>query len=603
MANKKAPLFLSFILISSLMLGLINVSYAQVEKTDYINLFLNRDFGFRGQKFTVAFESNLEEINLLIIDPLENEIFNKIVYPNNSQIFTIQSNAKYGTYRVIGMYGYTRIETWFSVISIEDLEPVTFPYKRTFKNMNISFYRKDWTFKVESVESTFNVTLNEFKKLAEIYDFNVVARANDNFFIVRMSRDNIVNDISFMFYHKGIKWSMNGTLDQPRQFEITVNSTVIKRFRDEIRLENLRMDMTDLRKSGISFSYNKGKLIIDCKKSYYIDPIIFIDGFETGDFSEFDSIQGSPTIVTSPVYTGTYAMAVNADWEFVAYQYLPLRANETYLRAEIHWGDAIPVGGEVILLRLNSLETGIVMVKVRNFGGTIKWGLRYRENGGYSEAYSALTNPVNGTWYTVQVYFKGQTDSATSTLDAECGLWVEGANLTDIYKSGYDSDVEGADNFYAGLIYKPAPITGNFTFDDILVDNETFIPSVFMLNATNPDHSLVLANNLCTFSIDLITDSVPAYYWFSHNASGSWVNESVNAWDSNGKWTYDYLLPSGIGIKLGYQFFANASFIDGFSIITGLTTITRDVSGGFVLIILIIPLAAALLILGTRRRR
>jgi hypothetical protein len=43
---------------------------------------------------------------------------------------------------------------------------------------------------------------------------------------------------------------------------------------------------------------------------------IFQDGFESGDFSAWTGIVGSPTIVTSPVHHGTYAMECDASGEY-----------------------------------------------------------------------------------------------------------------------------------------------------------------------------------------------------------------------------------------------------------------------------------------------
>jgi hypothetical protein len=69
--------------------------------------------------------------------------------------------------------------------------------------------------------------------------------------------------------------------------------------------------------------------------------------------------------------------------------------------------------------------------RVISVSGTMKWELRYYDNGVSLKAVSELQKPILDTWYCVEVEGKSNT-----TTDAEARIYINGNELTDVSQTG-----------------------------------------------------------------------------------------------------------------------------------------------------------------------
>ena len=132
--------------------------------------------------------------------------------------------------------------------------------------------------------------------------------------------------------------------------------------------------------------------------------ILFQDGFESGNFSAWTSITGTPTVVTSPVHHGTYAMKRDAGETEYATKNLGASYNNVWIR--LYWQTTgIPtinyyantmIGATAITLRYNTM-TG---------AGTREWELLI--DGGYAGTW--VNEVTIDTWHCIEVEFDNVDD-------------------------------------------------------------------------------------------------------------------------------------------------------------------------------------------------
>jgi hypothetical protein len=152
---------------------------------------------------------------------------------------------------------------------------------------------------------------------------------------------------------------------------------------------------------------------------------VFSDGFESGDFSAWTGTNGSPTVVTSPVHHGTRAMQADTSSVEQAYKTLP-GYSTLYERCYVYFTN-LPTNGNLIsileLLSLSGSQVDVVL-GVKNWSGTLKWGLTWCNAVTDETIYFATTpNPTTGVWYCIELKV---TCSATAY---DWQFWVDGTSL------------------------------------------------------------------------------------------------------------------------------------------------------------------------------
>jgi hypothetical protein len=151
----------------------------------------------------------------------------------------------------------------------------------------------------------------------------------------------------------------------------------------------------------------------------------FSDGFESGDFSAWTGTVLSPTVVTLPVYHGSYSVESRVVGEY-CYKNVS-GASTIFVRTYFRFDAAIASGHRVALMHLRPGANGY-LVYVANVGGTLKWSIRSL-HGTTFWVYSSMFTPVIDTWYCVEFYLF----LANGTGDAK--LYINGVELTDVSQS------------------------------------------------------------------------------------------------------------------------------------------------------------------------
>jgi len=189
---------------------------------------------------------------------------------------------------------------------------------------------------------------------------------------------------------------------------------------------------------------------------------IFEDGFESGDLSKWSPIGGSPTVTSGDAHHGTYKAVLNAsgDWAQARFVYTPI--DHGFMRAYVMFKSFPHTGAQTAVFGIFNWGAFSYMSEARviNVAGTIKWALRYYDNGVHYVAVSEQQKPVLDRWYCVEVEGKSNT-----TTGAESRIYINGDELTDVSQTGKN-------NPYAmncAYIWVFAPVT--HWYDCVVVDS------------------------------------------------------------------------------------------------------------------------------------
>ncbi len=175
---------------------------------------------------------------------------------------------------------------------------------------------------------------------------------------------------------------------------------------------------------------------------------VYAGQFESGDLIGWSGSSGTPAIVASPVHHGTYAVQTDASAE---YCYNVVSAPSLYTRVYISFS-AMPGATNQYCYVLGYVSTGVnhMLVGLHNDGTDVVWRMLYRSAGGPLVVYSTQQkNPSINTWYCLCIHAK--MSSADGSLDGEYHVYVNGKELTDIAKTGIDTDYTSFTNARVGF--------------------------------------------------------------------------------------------------------------------------------------------------------
>ena len=161
---------------------------------------------------------------------------------------------------------------------------------------------------------------------------------------------------------------------------------------------------------------------------------IFIEDFETGDFSLWVGTIGTPVIVANPVHHGSNAAQFDAlnDWSWKTWS----AESTVYARTYHRWTTEPTSGSLHSLFYLD--ETGgnsRVEIFIYNDGGTVKWRLRYlNDDPAWINITPATPNPVVDTWYCVEARWSANTANGAQ-------LWVDSNLIATAADTTYNDDL------------------------------------------------------------------------------------------------------------------------------------------------------------------
>ena len=200
--------------------------------------------------------------------------------------------------------------------------------------------------------------------------------------------------------------------------------------------------------------------------------IYFSDGFETGDFSKWTNAWGPPSIVTSPVHSGNYAMQASSIGQGGGYTAMAnkLLAAESELYGRCYaYFSSVPSDTSVThFFRFESHDLNAKLISVGvSYDGTNNRFKFYYWNGTstvYIEGGSNSngTNPVVGKWFCVDIHYK------IDAVNGKAELWVNGINIfsyTGMNTTGYASDLGNID---VGIYTFYEDFQGVWYIDDVV---------------------------------------------------------------------------------------------------------------------------------------
>lgn len=198
---------------------------------------------------------------------------------------------------------------------------------------------------------------------------------------------------------------------------------------------------------------------------------IFEDGFESGDFSKWSPVVGTPEVTSGDAYQGTYKAVLDAASQYAQARFTLDPVDHAFMRAYVLF-KSFPADGEqtTILGVYNLSEVYMAEARVYNDAGTVKWVLRYYDNGAHHTVKSELEKPVLDTWYSVEVEGKSNTDT-----DAESRIYINGNELTDVSQTGKNNNSQ----INAGYIWANTAVTR--WYDDVVIDATYIGPDVHPL--------------------------------------------------------------------------------------------------------------------------
>jgi hypothetical protein len=195
--------------------------------------------------------------------------------------------------------------------------------------------------------------------------------------------------------------------------------------------------------------------------SGYTATLYFNDGFETGDFSQWNlpngDSNGQLSVQTTVKHSGAYAAAVNIASGQYAYLYTALSGGpqtQTFTR---------------FYFQTTNVGTSTILAEGRNANGGETWEVDYNGNrhgldfyfwtssGSVYSISSATQVIAANTWYSIEI-----EDNQTTAGKAE--VWLNGASI-----GAVDADLSNPNPMARLLLFDQ--VVGTFYFDDVSVAN------------------------------------------------------------------------------------------------------------------------------------
>jgi flagellin-like protein len=190
-------------------------------------------------------------------------------------------------------------------------------------------------------------------------------------------------------------------------------------------------------------------------QQFTINPAIFNNGFESGDFNAWTGTTGSPTVTNAQYHHGSYSCLIDADGEGV-YKNFASSYSTAYGRLYFRCSAA----AEYQLFGLKASGTPGLGIGFFEISADGKWQLAYR-NGGNWYYNTATTGPSANTWYCVEL--KVVVGSGTG----EERVYIDGSELTDLAATGLANNDRG--NVQSIVISNYNPSATQIWFDCVVV--------------------------------------------------------------------------------------------------------------------------------------
>lgn len=217
-------------------------------------------------------------------------------------------------------------------------------------------------------------------------------------------------------------------------------------------------------------------------------PIIFADGFESGNYSAWDAQSvgrgtlSFPSFPSSDPYEGDYnARFVSDDINWAGWgrvrKNIPDAYQELYVRG-YHKFDSLPSGNyqyyEFSLMNaMPGWDWATAQAQLRKESDTFFWRVGLKDDSGtrHYEVSSPLSPPPQlDRWYCIELYARVGSDPVDPAPYGQAILWVDGSQVASV--SGVDTDGwSHLNRAWAGAYKNDQPATRTFNFDNFVVSD------------------------------------------------------------------------------------------------------------------------------------
>lgn len=456
---------------------------AQVEATELSVEVVGRNVVFIGESVEIRNTCNVSVVNFEIYSPDNMLVYSGVQSANSS--FTFTPSMGYGLYTVKAYAGDTVAETWFWMQDTRNMAVAPSSFVTVWKGLTCSFSTvfeagKISTYLLTVSFETASLTLDWLSEVfTKLKPIEVKVESNGECIHIKTYSAKNKIDSWIMNTWFGVKIRVNGTLEKSTTFKWNFKNVygdvlwMLDGLRVQAESAGLVYDYSDLnqRSYGCHYTLDKTNMKLDVylEPNFDVDPVIFQDGFESGDFSTWTETSitsgASLTVETTNPHHGSYSA-------------------RSYIFSQPAWTNAfckknlgttyseVPVYFRVYVYVDNFSSTGHLrgFMHLRGSGRVMftvglhsNRALRlYRfHNGSYYNTISTTILDLD-TWYCVEI--KGVADIDGSG-DGEVRVYLNGNEVSDLTFTNQIHDS------YSGLRYVEAGcIDGYNTEATIYID-------------------------------------------------------------------------------------------------------------------------------------
>jgi len=475
--------FLTCFLIVFLVLSMLPFSVNAQEDSFKLELTTDKEYFYvKGQTIQVNATSNMSvAVNLLIFWNWKTFTNNQLVYNNtrmaNATWNLPTTNMNVGYYTLTATGGNQTITIYRTLIHTTGYNSANLPFTYDWQGINYTFEGR--TFSAKTEDDYLNIT---YPKIP--VETNTQLLVNNMSFLIRLSGISWDVDISYWAMYSGIKWIINGTFENAGTYEFKCASNPLKNWAKRLnRFQSdsyLVFDWEDLARAKDSFSWSETTktLSVDIPAKFLIDPYVFEDGFESGNFSAWtgNSVSGfTQAVSTDYAHHGTRSLKAvggNGASEYHELYKTITAATAYYIRGYIYF-ETLPTNNVTAWVGptfLNSADLNIAGAGIRKQATDYNW---CAINGAPASnvAYHANISTINpDTWYCLEIY---------SEVHATAGvlkLWVDGnlvVNQSGLITNGLGNIARGSALSYTEWgAWNPTDIT---LYHDCYVIDSSYI--------------------------------------------------------------------------------------------------------------------------------
>jgi len=466
-----------FLLFANL-LSLIPVAQAQ-EPTVLIVDCDKPYFYIKGETMQISAWSNIStEATLTVYWNWRTFTENELVFENTQTLNHTWNlptvNQKPGFYRIVVSTENHTITMWRTLIHLADWSPKSLPFTHTWQKIN-------YTFEGRILNATY---LDDFISITYPtvpFPYSANLFTNNMSFLIRLSGNGWAVDISYFTIHFGIKWILNGTIPNTRSFYFQCSNNPSKIWDETLyEFKSLNTYLTfswiDLALEQQEFVFNSTTQILNVtipdSGGFRIDPVLFLDGFETG-YTPWDGTTAGPgggesitinqTVVHHGVNSSKSIISGTANNEYAyCYEDGSIGSQDNLSVRFYFQFDVIP-SGDAAILRFKDTGGDIIEVRIIDDGDK-KIRVRYSDEWTWTNTDSAAVTLNDDTWHWLEM-FVYRADSGIIKI------WLDG-NLIHDLTPDLDNRYDTLDRIDVGICYTYTQEGLTAFIDCVLAQNE-----------------------------------------------------------------------------------------------------------------------------------